>query len=120
MGDFRKLHVWESAHDLTLKIYKLSAKLPKEELFGITSQIRRSAVSVEANIAESEGRFHFQEKIQFFYTSRASITEIKAHLIIISDLYKKFANDALNLFEEYSILEKQVNSLISYRKKNKK
>lgn len=56
--DFRSLEVWQSAYDLSLEIYKITEKFPKEEKFSLVDQLRRSGVSVAANIAESYGRYH--------------------------------------------------------------
>src|SRR4030042_337098 len=117
MPDFKKLRVWQIAHDCTLKIYKLTSKLPKSESLGLVSQLRRAAVSVELNIAESEGRFNKQEKIQFLYMARASSVEVRAGLIIISDLYTKLGDESKRICEIYESFGQQLNSLIGYRKK---
>jgi len=119
MGDFRKLQVWEEAHKLTLKIYKLTSRLPRSEQFGLTSQIRRAAVSVESNIAEGESRYSRGEKIQFFTIARGSIAEIKTQILIIKDIYNNLADKSLDIFEQYSILEKRLNRLIVYHRKRK-
>ncbi len=119
MVDFKKLRVWQDAHVGTLKIYKLTAKLPKSELLGLVSQLRRAAISVELNIAESEGRFNSREKIQFLYIARASIVEVRAALAIVADLYPEIAKQAIEIGEDYSSTEAQLNSLIGYRKRIK-
>ena len=119
MVDFKKLRVWQAAHKGTMQVYKLTSKLPKSELMGLISQLRRAAISVELNIAESEGRFNRQEKIQFLYMARASIVEVRAALIIVADLYPSLGNQALVIAEDYSSLEAQLNSLIGYRKRIK-
>ncbi|HSX18942.1 MAG TPA: four helix bundle protein [Candidatus Saccharimonadales bacterium] len=118
MGDFQKLEVWKEAHSLTIEIYRLTDELPKSELFGLTSQIRRAAVSVESNIAEGEGRFGKADRLKFFIDSRASIKEIQTQLLIIKDLYTQLSVRALNLFDRYEVLIKRMNSLINYRRKN--
>ena len=87
MSDYEKLNVWQKAHKLTLETYMLTKQLPKEELFGLTSQIRRAAVSVESNIAEGESRFSNADKIRFFIDARSSAAEVETQLLIISDLY---------------------------------
>ena len=119
MIDFKKLRIWQIAHSATLKIYKLTSKLPKSELFGLTSQLRRAAISVELNIAESEGRFNKQEKIQFLYMSRASSVEVRAGISIIEDLYPKLAQDCREISKLYESFEAQINSLIGFRRKIK-
>lgn len=117
MVDFKKLRVWREAHKGTLLIYKLTTKLPKSEIFGLISQLRRAAVSVELNIAESEGRFNKREKIQFFYMARASAVEVRAALEIVSDLFLSLKADCEEISTVYESLEAQINSLIGYRKR---
>lgn len=95
MIDFQKLRFWQEAHKATILVYQLTVKLPRSELFGIISQLRRAAVSVELNIAESEGRFNTQEKIQFFYMARASSVEVRAALLIVSDLYPELKKESI-------------------------
>src|SRR3990167_9292529 len=111
MGDFQKLEVWQEAHKLTLQIYKLTYKLPKSEQFTLTPHTRRTAISVESNIAEGESRYSVKEKIQFFVISRGSIAEIKSQLLIISDLFIKLKDESKNIFNKYCNLEKRLNSL---------
>lgn len=118
MSDFQQLKIWQEAHSLTIQIYKLTDKLPKSELFGLTSQIRRAAVSVESNIAEGEGRFNKADRLKFFVDSRASIKEVQTQLLIIRDIYPSNKNEAENLFTKYEVLIKMMNSLIKYRRKN--
>jgi len=119
MGDFRKLEVWQAAHDLTLRIYKLTSKLPPSEKFGLVPQIRRAAVSVESNLVEGDSRYSYKDKIRFFVISRGSIAEIKTQLLVIKDLYHQLAEDALEIFDDYSTLEKRLNKLISYHRRRK-
>src|SRR3990167_3751443 len=118
MGDFRKLEIWQRAHKLTLEVYKLSKKLPKEELYGLTSQVTRAAVSVESNIAEGESRYTDPAKIRFFIDARASVSEVIFQLTIVKDVYTNLKKDTLIMIKEYEILAKQINSLISFRRKN--
>ncbi len=117
MGNYENLDIWQKAHKLTIKIYMLTKQLPKVELFGLVSQIRRAAVSVESNIAEGESRFSNADKIRFFIDARGSAAEVETQLLIISDLYAKSSAESLKLREEYTYLSKQINSLISYRRK---
>ena len=116
MVDFKKLRVWQVAHEATLEIYKLTSDLPRSETFGLVSQLRRAAVSVELNIAESEGRFNKKEKIQFFYMSKASSVEVRAALEIVLDLYPSLKNKCHEIIDMYISFESQLNSLIGYRK----
>ena len=73
--------VWEKAIDLAKKIFHLTEILPKREDYGLTSQIRRSALSISGNIAEGFGRKHTKNKLNFYYDARGSLCETKNHLI---------------------------------------
>ena len=87
MKDFRQLKVWEKAHAVTLAVYKATDKFPKHELYGLTSQIQRAAVSIPTNIAEGCGRRTRKDLIYFISISIGSLNEVKAYLDIISRLY---------------------------------
>ena len=78
---FEEMPVWEKAMDLAQQIFALTEGLPKKEDYGLTSQVRRSALSVSGNLAEGFGRHHTKDKINFYYASRGSLTETKSHLI---------------------------------------
>ena len=83
---FRDLEVWKISHKFTLEIYKISSTFPKEELYGLTSQIRRSSVSIAANIAEGFSRKSNLDKIHFYNISQSSLHEVKYYLILLQDL----------------------------------
>ena len=84
---FTDLIVWQKGHALVLEIYKITSFFPKEELYGLTSQIKRAIISVTSNIAEGFVRYSKKEKVQFYYVSLGSITEVQNHLIIARDLH---------------------------------
>ena len=84
--DFTDLLAWQEGHKLVLDIYRLTKKFPKEEIFGLVSQMRRAAVSVTSNIAEGFGRQGYKEKIQFFYVAQGSLIELKNQLLIARDI----------------------------------
>jgi four helix bundle protein len=84
--DFTDLEVWRKSHELVLVIYKITAKFPKSEAFGLISQMQRASVSITSNIAEGFGRQTLKEKIQFYYQAQGSLTEIKNQLILSKDL----------------------------------
>lgn len=115
MANFRNLEIWKTAHKLTINMYKLTKKLSNEELYVLVPQLRRAAISVESNIAEGESRFHKKDKLKFFVDSGGSIGEIQTQLLIVAGLYKDIKSSALELSEQYVILGKRINSLISYR-----
>jgi len=77
---FEDLKVWQKSHELAPEVYKLTQQFPNEEKFGLTSQIRRSAVSVAANIAEGSKRRHLKEYIQMLYISHGSLSETEYYL----------------------------------------
>jgi four helix bundle protein len=79
---YTDLVVWQKAMDLAVDIYRLTREFPREELYGLTSQMRRCAVSVASNIAEGKGRFSKKELVQFLYRARGSLLELETQLII--------------------------------------
>jgi len=83
---FRDLDVWKVGHELVLIIYKVTKNFPKEEMFGLTSQMRRSAVSITSNIAEGFSRVSPKEKSHFYSMSKGSLTELHDQLIISLDV----------------------------------
>ena len=80
MRDFRKIVAWEKADDLVVLIYEVTRAFPKEELYGLTSQLRRAAISVAANIAEGSGKQYLKEFRQFLYTARGSLSEVEYYI----------------------------------------
>lgn len=85
---FTDLDTWKVAHELTLEIYKWTKEFPDDERFGLVSQMRRSAVSIESNIAEGFGRLHLKEKQHFYYISRGSCFELETQILISRDTDK--------------------------------
>ncbi len=83
---FEKLSVWQDARNLVVKIYKVSSQFPKEEKFGITNQIRRSALSIASNIAEGSGRKTPKDQVHFYQMAYSSCLELLNQLIIACDL----------------------------------
>jgi four helix bundle protein len=86
MRDFRQIRVWEKAHQLTLEIYKVTAQFPKEELYGLTSQLRRASASIAANIAEGFGRGGNVELARFLQIAIGSAYEVEYHILLAKDL----------------------------------
>ena len=79
---YRQLEVWQLAMDLAERCYQATKGFPKDELFGLTSQIRRSAVSIPANIAEGQGREHTKEFLNHLSIARGSLLELETHLML--------------------------------------
>jgi four helix bundle protein len=86
MQNHRELRVWQEAHALTVWLYKETRGFPKEEIYGLTSQIRRAAVSVEANLAEGCGRFGPNELPHFVSLASGSTAELDTELLLAFDL----------------------------------
>ena len=104
MQNFKSLKVWEKSHELTLAVYKATANFPKDELYGLTSQIRRACASVPANIAEGCGRTGKAELARFLQVTMGSASELEYHLLLAHDLgllrdgeYKLLENQAVEL-----------------------
>src|SRR5687767_310905 len=86
MGDFNKLEVWRLSHALVCEVYKCTGGFPKTEAYGLTSQIRRSAASIPANIAEGCGRNGDTEFARFVRISLGSAAELEYHLLLAKDI----------------------------------
>ncbi|MEK7502282.1 MAG: four helix bundle protein [Patescibacteria group bacterium] len=86
ISKFTDLEVWKEAHKLTLLVYKITTSFPKAELYGLISQLRRAAVSVESCIAEGFSRYHYKDRLRFYYDSRGSISEVQTQFLIAKDL----------------------------------
>lgn len=112
MRDFRELKIWHKAHQLTLAVYRNTANFPKEELFGLTSQIRRASASIPANIAEGCGRSSESDFARFLYISMGSASELEYHLLLAHDL-KLLNNGAYESLElEVTEVKRMLASLI--------
>jgi len=77
---FKDMPIWQNAISVAEDIFKLTENLPKKEDYGLTSQLRRAALSISSNIAEAYGRHHISDKINFYYFSRGSVTETQSQL----------------------------------------
>ncbi len=91
MQDFKKLQVWKKSHNLTLQIYELTSRFPREEIYGLTSQTRRACASIPTNIAEGCGREGAAEFVRFLQIAMGSASETEYLLILARDL--KYIND---------------------------
>jgi four helix bundle protein len=86
MKDFRELKVWQKAHALTLSVYRMTAVFPRDEQYGLTSQIRRASSSIAANLAEGCGRTGDAELARFCSIAMGSASELEYHLLLAKDL----------------------------------
>jgi four helix bundle protein len=115
MNTFRDLLVWQEAHKLTLLVYRTTEAFPKSEQFGLTSQMRRAAVSVPANIVEGFKRTSGTEKVRFYNIAEASLEEFKYDLILSKDL--SFASDQ-TLFEQADTVGRLLHRFIQSTRQN--
>ena len=113
MRNHKNLKVWEKTVSLAEEIYKITKEFPKEELYGITFQVRRASVSIAANIAEGTARSSNKEFIQFLYIALGSLSELETELII-SKRVGYLMNETI--FEQIVEIRKLLLGLIRYRK----
>ena len=111
MRDFKKFEVWQFSHQITLNIYTSTKSFPREELFGLTSQIRRSFASIGYNISEGSGRNSDKEFANFINIALGSSNEAENQLILAKDLNYINESDYQNILEELIILKKKLVTL---------
>ncbi|WP_289662341.1 four helix bundle protein [Flavobacterium panacagri] len=112
MSHFRKILVWQKSMSLVTKIYKATRTFPKEEMFGLTSQIRRSSVSIPSNIAEGSGRETTKDFLRFLYISLGSIFEMQTQLEIAKNIIYINEEEFNLLYEDSREIERMLASLI--------
>lgn len=83
---FTDLVAWQEAHKLTLFIYEVTRSFPKSELYGLINQLRRAAVSIESCIAEGFSRYHYKDRLNFYYDARGSVGEVQSQFLDAKDL----------------------------------
>lgn len=111
---FRELIVWQKAHQFVLAVYKMTSLFPKEELFGLTSQFRRAAVSIPANLAEGYRKRGKADKAKFLNISEGSLEECKYYLILTEDLgYSKTEKENYLAEEVSKLLNAYSNKILS-------
>ena len=111
MRDFKKYDIWKLSHVFTLKIYELTKSFPKDETYGLISQIRRASSSIPTNISEGCGRSSDKEFNRFFTIALGSASEVEYLILLSKDL--KYINDTLfnSLNEEINIIKKKIYTL---------
>lgn len=112
MRDFHKLKVWQKSHQLALEVYKVSQSFPKEELFGLTSQIRRAVSSVPTNIAEGCGRDSNKDFAHFLQIAIGSASEVEYELLLAHDLQYINKDEYERLTSEMVAIRKMI---VKYR-----
>lgn len=108
---FRELRVWQESIAVARHVYLLTAQFPRDELFGITSQMRRSSVSIASNIAEGSARQTKKEFIQFLYVALGSLAELETQLEIVIQIGLVERDSILDLIEALNKLSRSVNKL---------
>jgi len=116
---FEDLPVWQDARKFTNKIYTLTIKFPKEELYGLTSQIRRAAVSIMSNIAEGFDRRSDKELTNFLSIVRGSSSEVQNDLYIALDLNYISQVEFNQFYQEAKKIAQQINGLMTYLRSGK-
>ncbi len=113
---FQDLRVWQEGHKLVLTVYKATQTFPKEEVFGLSSQLRRAAISVTSNIAEGFSRSSYKDKIHFYSISLGSTTEVQNQLLIAKDI--KYIEEIVfrEIMNQTVVVHKILNGLIKKSK----
>ena len=112
MRNYRDLKVWEKAHELTLQLYLTAKKFPKDELYGLTSQMRRCSISIEANLAEGCGRRSDPELPRFLRIAMGSASELDCHLLLSKDLKYMNEGDYKKLHPNLSEVRRMLTSFL--------
>lgn len=117
-SSYRNLLVWKKSFHLASKIYQETKTFPKEEMFGITSQMRRAAVSIASNIAEGKGRDSDKDFIRFLHIARGSCNELETQILISQELGYINKTNAASLQNDCEEILKMITSLIQKLKAN--
>jgi four helix bundle protein len=110
--NYKELIVWKKAHEMTLDVYNATRQFPREELYGLTSQLRRSAASVGANIAEGSGRRSNNEICRFLQIARGSARESEYHILLARDLKLLREEDFHRLSRQADEVQRMLTALI--------
>jgi len=113
---FTDLIAWQEGHKLAIMVYKKTKFFPKEELYGLTSQVRRNVISITSNVAEGFSRQTKKEKRQFYYTSLGSVTELQNQLLLARDIGYLSEKDFSEIAKQTVLVRKLVISLIKSAK----
>lgn len=112
LKNYKELKVWQKAYELCLDVYQITKHFPKEEQYGLTAQMRRSAVSIPSNIAEGYGRKSRKEYIQLLYVAYGSTCELETQLSISKDLEYINTENAVNVQQGIGDVERMLQALI--------
>lgn len=109
----RELTVWQKSVDFVINVYELTKKFPKSEMYGLTNQMRRSSISISANIAEGAARKSSKEFLQFLAIARGSLSEIDTHLEIAGRLGYVFSKQMEDLDFKLTELDRMLSGLMN-------
>jgi four helix bundle protein len=112
LKNFKELKVWQKSYHLCLKLYKVTKSFPKEEIYGLTSQMRRSAVSVPSNIAEGYGRKTIPDYVRSLYVAYGSNCELETQVLLSGDLQYIKTESLKDIISEIGEVERMLHSLI--------
>ena len=110
---FKDLEIWKRSMALTKEIYQISEAFPKTEIYGLTNQLRRAAISIPSNIAEGHTRRYTKEFIQFLYVALGSLAEVETLLVLAVELKYVYEDKILPLQKEIEELGKMINALLA-------
>ena len=115
--EYTELEVWTESRKLVNLVYEKTKIFPKDELFGLTNQIRRSAISIPSNIAEGLGRRTAADTLQFLYISRGSLYELETQMYLALDQKYILQSECEDIFNQLLVCKKLLNGFINYYKK---
>lgn len=113
---FTDLNVWKEGHKLVIEVYRITKKFPREEIFGLTNQIRRAVISITSNLAEGFSRSSYKDKVHFYQMSLGSTTEVENQLIISRDVGYVPEETFHKIQEQLILVNKLCNGLIKKSK----
>ena len=111
-SNYQKLEVWQKSRRLAVDLYRATRKFPREESFGLVSQIRRAAISIACNIAEGQGRTSLRETKRFVSFARGSVFELETQIVIAADL--EFLDDCEAWLERTLEITRMLNGMLRY------
>ena len=112
LKNYRELKVWQKSYELCLETYRITARFPKEERYGLTSQIRRAAVSIPSNIAEGYGRKTTLDYVRMLYISYGSVCELETQVLLAGDLDLIEKDELATLQKDIAEIERMLKALI--------
>lgn len=113
---FTDLNVWREGHKLVIMVYRITKGFPREEMYSLVDQMRRAAASITANIAEGFGRHGYKEKVQFYYLSKGSLSELKNFILIAKDVGYLKEKELDVLVEQSNLVDKLLQGFIKKSK----